>query len=95
LRGDVSERFCPSAWTADDREVIYTGSLMKRSPSGDGGRLWALNADTSQVRLIGLSVDGLNEVRLSPDGHRIAYDGGWPSQEVWVLDNVLGRLEQQ
>jgi len=92
LRGDASERVCPSVWTVDGREVIYTRAQVKRSPAGDATRLWAVNADTGQARLIGLTVDGLNEVRLSPEGHRITYDGGWPSQEVWVLENALGRL---
>jgi Tol biopolymer transport system component len=95
LRGDASERVCPSVWTADGREVIFTRAPVKPVPAGDATRLWAVNADTQEVRLIGLRVNGLNEVRLSPDGRQITYDGGWPFQEVWVLENVLARLEQR
>jgi Tol biopolymer transport system component len=93
LDGDASERVCPSVWTADGQEVIFTRSQVTTAPAGDATRLWAVNGGGGQVRLVGLTVDGLNEVRLSPDGRQISYDGGWPSQEVWVLDNVLSRLE--
>jgi serine/threonine-protein kinase len=92
LTGDASERVCPSVWSADGQDVIFTRTQVKASPAGEVTRLWAVNAAGGQERLVGLTVDGLNEVRLSPDGRQISYDGGWPSQEVWVLENVLGPL---
>ncbi|MGE0359857.1 MAG: protein kinase [Vicinamibacterales bacterium] len=91
LAGDASERVCPSVWTADGQDVLFTRSPVKAAPD-DATQLWAVNAAGGQIRPVGLTVDGLNEVRLSPDGRQLSYDGGWPSQEVWVLDNVLSSL---
>jgi hypothetical protein len=51
--------------------------------------LWAVNAVTGQSRLIGLHFDGLQQVRTSPDGRRLSFDGGWPLQEVWALEHAL------
>ena len=95
MQRDANVRVCPSVWTPDGLEVIYTQTQEVQPPAREATRLWAVNADTEQVRLIGLSVDGLNEVRLSPDGHRITYDGGWPFQEVWMLENALGGLQER
>ncbi len=93
MRGDKNERVCPSVWTVDGREVIFTRTEIRPAPAREATRLWAAEADTGQRRLIGLTVDGLQEVRLSPDGRRITYDGGWPFQEVWALENALDRLK--
>jgi serine/threonine protein kinase/Tol biopolymer transport system component len=93
LRGSANEYIVPSVWTPDGREVVFTRTQVKPPPA-EPTRLFAIDADTQRVRLIGLRVKGLNEVRLSPDGGRITYDGGWPFQEVWVLENVLARLER-
>jgi len=92
LDGDATERVCPSVWTADGQDVIFTRAPVNAVPGGDATRLWAVNAASRQARLLGLNVDGLNEVRLSPDGQQISFDGGWPSQEVWAFDNVLAGL---
>jgi hypothetical protein len=34
-------------------------------------------------------------VRLSPDGRRLSFDGGWPVQEVWALENFLPALDRR
>ena len=86
------------AWSLDDREVIIKRASRLSSPAPDArresdeSRLWAIDAMTGKARLIGLNFDGLNQVRMSPDGRRLSFDGGWPFQEVWALDNVLSSL---
>ena len=80
------------AWTRDGREVIV--KRAPRSPSRDkeGSSIWAVDVETGTARLLGLNFDGINQIRLSPDGRRLSFDGGWPAQEVWVLENFLASL---
>jgi Tol biopolymer transport system component len=81
------------AWTPDGREVIVKRAKRKPEKGGDGSRVWAVDVETRTARLLGLHVNGINQIRLSPDGRRLSFDGGWPSQEVWVLENFLSSLE--
>ena len=34
-------------------------------------------------------MEGLRELRVHPDGSQIAFTAGWPSLEVWVMENFL------
>jgi hypothetical protein len=67
---------------------------VPRTPSRDneGSSIWAVDVETGTARLLGLNVHGINQIRLSPDGRRLSFDGGWPAQEVWVLENFLSTL---
>ena len=80
------------AWTRDGREVIV--KRVPRTPSRDneGSSIWAVDVETGTARLLGLNFHGINQIRLSPDGRRLSFDGGWPAQEVWVLENFLSTL---
>lgn len=51
--------------------------------------LWAIPADSGEPRSLGLKMKGLREVRVHPDGHRVAFTSGAPSWEVRVLENFL------
>jgi hypothetical protein len=73
--------------------VIVKRAKRKPEKGGDGSRVWAVDVETRTARLLGLHVNGINQIRLSPDGRRLSFDGGWPSQEVWVLENFLSSLE--
>jgi dipeptidyl aminopeptidase/acylaminoacyl peptidase len=81
------------AWTRDGREVIVKRAKQKPARDGDGSRIWAVDVETGAARLLGLNVNGINQIRLSPDGRRLSFDGGWPAQEVWVLENFLSSLD--
>ena len=95
LRVGPGEIIGAYVWSLDDREIIIkrASNASNSAPDGrrvsDESRLWAVDVMTGQARLIGLNFDGLNQVRMSPNGRRLSFDGGWPFQEVWALDNVL------
>ena len=81
------------AWTHDGREVIIKRAKHTTGPQDkDESSIWAVDVETGAARLLGLNVHGINQVRLSPDGRRLSFDGGWPAQEVWVLENVVSSL---
>jgi dipeptidyl aminopeptidase/acylaminoacyl peptidase len=92
-RAAQDEEIQAFAWTPDGREVIIKRVTAQPGKPGDRSRLWAVDVATGTARLLGLEVSGLNQVRLSPDGRRLSFDGGWPVQEVWALENFLAALD--
>ena len=95
-RAQQSEEIQVFTWMPDGREVIIkrVAPAKPREP-GDKSSLWAVDVATGVARPLGLNVSGLNQVRLSPDGRRLSFDGGWPVQEVWALENFLPALENR
>jgi hypothetical protein len=83
-------------WMRDEREVIIKRvTPPKQREPGDNSSLWAVEVATGVARKVGLNVSGINQVRLSPDGRRLSFDGGWPVQEVWALENFLPALDRR
>ena len=79
-------------WTLDGREVIVKRAKPTAQVEKDESSIWAIDVETGTARRLGLNVNGINQIRLSPDGRRLSFDGGWPAQEVWVLENFLSDL---
>ena len=94
FRSTPDEFIDAHAWTLDGREVIIKRDRnTPRQQDEDGSSsIWAVDVETGAARLLGLNFHGINQVRLRPDGRRLSFDGGWPSQEVWVLENFLPSL---
>ena len=81
-------------WTGDGREVLVKRARRTtNSTESDEASIWAVDAETGAARRLGLAMNGINQVRMSPDGRRLSFDGGWPVQEVWVLENFLSSLD--
>lgn len=86
------EGLTPYVFTADGEGVIVARAKTVHAPENDETALWTIDLKNGEARKIGLNVNGLQEVRLSPEGRRVSYDGGWPLQEVWSLDNAMAGL---
>ena len=96
FRSTPDEFIDAHAWTLDGREVIIKRSKQTTLPEDrNDSSIWAVDVETGAARLLGLNFFGINQVRLSPDGRRLSFDGGWPAQEVWVLENFLSSLEKR
>jgi Tol biopolymer transport system component len=94
FRSSPDEFIDAHAWTHDGREVLIKRAKRSVSPAeSDAASIWAVDVETGAARQLGLTMNGINQVRLSPDGRRLSFDGGWPVQEVWVLENLLSSLE--
>ena len=46
-------------------------------------------ASGGQARKLDLGLDKLRQLRIHPDGHRIAFQAGEFSAELWVMENFL------
>jgi Tol biopolymer transport system component/predicted Ser/Thr protein kinase len=77
----------PAGWTRDGKQVLFV-----RTTAVDGkhkGEFWAVPFDGGSARSLGLTMDALRDVRVSPNGDRIAFTSGYPDKGLWVFENFL------
>jgi Tol biopolymer transport system component len=79
FREPRSGRIYSVAWTPDGQHLLFA----KR------GQLWRVAVQRGEPRLLGLTAEGLRELRVHPDGTRLAYTAGSPKGELWVMENFL------
>jgi hypothetical protein len=52
------------------------------------GELWRLPLDGAAPEKAGLAAEDLRDLRVSPDGRRLAFTAGVGKGEVWVMENL-------
>jgi len=72
-------------WTPDGRYILF------RDYDGEGTKyLWRIPAAGGEPRKIELTMDGIEHLRVHPDGRQVAFDvGGGKKLELWVMENFL------
>jgi Tol biopolymer transport system component/beta-lactamase regulating signal transducer with metallopeptidase domain len=71
------------AWTSDGHHLLYG---VKEATETE---LWRIPAAGGEPQRLGLAMEGLRDLSVHPDGHRIAFTGGSAKSEIWVLENFL------
>lgn len=79
------------AWTQDGSQIVF--GKASTNFKQQNVQLWEVNARNGKLRKLGLSMDGISSLCISPDGHRIAFDAGGIYEEVWVMENFLPALK--
>ncbi len=74
-----------TVWTPDGRHVLFT---MKKTSSPEI-TLWSVPAPGGAPNKIDLTMLSLRDLRIHPDGKRIAFTAGQNQQEVWMMENFL------
>lgn len=78
-------------WTPDGSHLIY----VVRYPAGGQPReIWAVAAAGGEPYRVGIEEVRLNQLRIHPDGRRIAYRAGEDQQEVWVMEDFLPQAQE-
>ncbi len=72
-------RIVSLTWTPDGRYLLFA----KRN------QLWRLPAQGGEPEQLDLAMDGLRDLRVHPDGRRLAFTAGRNRQEIWVMENFL------
>jgi len=72
------------AWSSDGRHLIFakaSGPLSRLE-----GSLWRIPADGGTPESLNLEMPNITQIRMHPDGRRIALMAGESTAEVWVMD---------
>ena len=92
LRMSGKERFILAGWLPDDRTLLVARweNRPNRLPDEpDPATLWRVPINGGNPVSTGLTMDGLRDVSIHPDGRRIAFNAGWKRGEQWVMENLL------
>ncbi len=86
VRTSGSEMLLFQDWTADGAAVIFTRWIAKPN---EPFSLWRVSIHGGDPQSLGLTMDGLRDVSVNPDGMKITFTAGWPQNELWVMENFL------
>jgi len=84
IRVTAPERLVFQDWMPDGDALLFTRARESEAPS-----LWRIAVTGGDPEPLDLAMKGLRDVSVHPDGRRITFTAGWPSLEVWVIENVL------
>ena len=76
------------AWTPDGRYLLY----LTGDGTGKKSELWRVAIEGGRPEKLDLTMEGLGELRVHPDGRRIAFSASQEVDEIWVLENFLPEL---
>jgi Tol biopolymer transport system component len=85
-RPDMMPAFGGINWTPDGRALLF---VRGSGPLGDRRELWRVGIDGSAPRKLGLSMRGMNDVRLHPDGRQVTFSALDGHSELWALEHVF------
>ena len=88
----LQDRVTSLAWTPDRLEILF-GRRGGTSLQEQTVELWRISAEGGEPQKLGLAMEGLRELRIHPDGKRIAFSAGESKAEIWVLENFLPKPE--
>ncbi len=71
------------AWTKDSRNVLIGAK------DGSLTRLWAIPAEGGARRKLDVTMETILQPAVSPDGRSVAFTGGHPKNELWVIHNLF------
>jgi serine/threonine-protein kinase len=89
LRSNPKEDFILAGWHGDGRQLLVVRFNPRPEPELRNETLWRVPIDGSDAVTTGLTMEGLRDISIHPDGHQIAFNAGWKKNEHWVMDNLL------
>lgn len=66
------------SWSADGRFLFFSK-----------GELWRVAVESGESEKLGIAMKGLLEMRVHPDGRRIAFSGSALGAELWAMERFL------
>jgi serine/threonine-protein kinase len=88
VRVSAPESLMFQDWTPDGAYLLFTRSSPK---ANELVSLWRVSIHGGDPQPLGLSMIGLRDVSVHSDATRITFTAGYPTNELWAMDNVLNR----
>lgn len=85
-RPDYLPGYAVVGWTPDSRYVLFAKWNLKDLKSTS---LWRVPVTGGEPENLGLTMERIQQPRISPDGRRIAFTAGTWKHEWWVMENFL------
>jgi Tol biopolymer transport system component len=92
LRVPGNDRFILVGWLPDGLTLLVARweNRPNRLPhEPDPSTLWRVPISGGNPVSTGLTMDGLRDVSIHPDGRHIAFNAGWKRGEQWVMEHLL------
>lgn len=85
----------PLAWSADSDYVLFATRSAALSETDELRELMMIPREGGPVEPVGLEMKGLTNLRVHPDGNRVAFDSGRRDSALWFIDNLLPELDSR
>ena len=79
-------------WMPDGQALLFARPATQPRESS-AISLWRVSIHGGDAQPLGLSMPGMRDVSVDPGGHRVTFTAGWPTNEIWVMENFLGELQ--
>jgi len=89
LRSSRSDDFILAGWHGDGRQLLVVRWTPTTERELRKETLWRIPTDGSAPVNTGLTIEGLRDISIHPNGRHIAFNAGWRRNEHWVMDNLL------
>jgi Tol biopolymer transport system component len=89
LPGKIQEWVFP-VWAQDGKTILFGGRIS--DPKETKREIWQIPVEGGDPQKISSDMAG-RDIKLHPDGRRIAFTSGKTSTEIWVMENFLAGLK--
>ncbi|NOR14577.1 MAG: tetratricopeptide repeat protein [Candidatus Aminicenantes bacterium] len=79
------------AWAPDGQTIVYASPEKPVEKEEDERyvTLFQVPVAGGTPQKIGISMEGINDLTIHPDGQRIAFSAGKKGREIWVMENII------
>lgn len=79
------------AWSPDGQTIVYASpdSAVEKDEDERQVALFQVPASGGTPRKIDISMKGIVNLTIHPDGQRIAFGAGKKGREIWVMENII------
>ncbi len=93
LRVAEPDDFIFWGWHGDGRHLLVVRWTKRLNTTNSrelrNETLWRVPVDGRGPVSTGLTLEGLRDISIHPDGRRITFNAGWAAGEHWVMENFL------
>jgi Tol biopolymer transport system component len=79
------------AWSPDGQTIVYASPDPQAEKEGDERKiaLFQVPASGGTPQKIDISMEGITDITIHPDGQHIAFGAGKRMREIWVMENII------